>query len=74
MLKLNVFKTLETGPVVEIDIWAARSANLSYIKGQLTNVKVLDIEESIFQEKSSYFSVDKMFRNDLEEGTISSKF
>ena len=68
VLKQNVSKALETGPMVEIDFWVARTANLSYIKEQLTNEKVLDIEDTLSQEKSSYFSVYKMMRDDLEEG------
>ncbi|KAJ3051836.1 hypothetical protein HK097_007152 [Rhizophlyctis rosea] len=51
---------LNPGPMVEIDFWAAKAANLKSIHGQLTDEKIQKIGKVLEGSKSTYYPAFKM--------------
>lgn len=55
---------LNPGPMVEIDFWAAKAANLKSIHQQLTDEKILKISKVLEASKSTYYPA---FKNIFDE-------
>lgn len=55
---------LNPGPMVEIDFWAAKAANLKSIHQQLTDVKIQKISKVLEGSKSTYYPA---FKNIFDE-------
>ncbi|KAJ3096963.1 hypothetical protein HDU97_005410 [Phlyctochytrium planicorne] len=56
---------LNPGPMVEIDFWAAKSANLKSIHQQLTDEKIQKISKILELSKSTYYPAFKMIFNEV---------
>ncbi|KAJ3191413.1 hypothetical protein HK101_007802 [Irineochytrium annulatum] len=56
---------LDPGPMVEIDFWAAKAANLKSIHQQLTDEKIQKMCKVLEASKSTYFPAFKMIFNEV---------
>ncbi|KAI8900476.1 dynein heavy chain and region D6 of dynein motor-domain-containing protein [Globomyces pollinis-pini] len=69
---------LNPGPMVEIDFWTAKAANLKSIHQQLTDPKIQKISDVLKSSKSTYYPAFKMIFDEvvfaLEEASDISTF
>ena len=56
---------LNPGPIVEIDFWAAKYANLKSIHQQLTDEKIQKISQVLQASKSTYYPAFKMIFDEV---------
>lgn len=61
---------LNPGPMVEIDFWAAKAANLKSIHAQLTDVKIQKISEVLQKSKSTYYPAFQMIFDEVVFGIL----
>ncbi len=59
---------LNPGPMVEIDFWAAKCANLNSIHQQLTDEKIQKISKVLQASKSTYYPAFKMIFEEVHNG------
>jgi len=59
---------LNPGPMVEIDFWAAKAANLQSIHQQLTDPKIQKISEILDSSKSTYYPAFTMIFDEVVFG------
>lgn len=59
---------LNPGPMVEIDFWAAKAANLKSIYQQLTDEKIQKISKLLEVSKSTYYPAFKMIFDEVVAG------
>jgi dynein heavy chain len=59
---------LHPGPIVEIDFWAAKYANLKSIHQQLTDEKIQKISLVLQASKSTYYPAFKMIFDEVHYG------
>ncbi len=62
---------LNPGPMVEIDFWAAKAANLKSIHQQLADEKIQKISKVLEASKSTYYPAFKMIFNEVVHGMFS---
>ena len=61
---------LNPGPMVEIDFWAAKAANLKSIHQQLTEPKIQKISEVLLSAKSTYYPAFQLIFNEVVFGNF----
>ena len=61
---------LNPGPIVEIDFWAAKYANLKSIHQQLTDDKIQKISTVLQLSKSTYYPAFKMIFDEVHYGMM----
>lgn len=59
---------LNPGPMVEIDFWIAKAANLKSIHQQLTDPKIQRIAEVLQSNKSTYYPAFKLIFDEVVFG------
>lgn len=59
---------LNPGPIVEIDFWAAKYANLKSIHQQLADEKIQKISKVLQASKSTYYPAFKMIYDEVHYG------
>jgi dynein heavy chain len=59
---------LNPGPMVEIDFWTAKAANLTSIHQQLTDPKIQMISDALQRSNSSYYPAMRMIFEEVEFG------
>lgn len=61
---------LNPGPMVEIDFWIAKAANLKSIHQQLTDPKIQKISDVLKANKSTYYPAFQMIFDEVVFGTL----
>ncbi len=59
---------LNPGPIVEIDFWTAKYANLKSIHQQLTDEKIQKISKVLQASKSTYYPAFKAIFDEVHNG------
>lgn len=74
VIKSSSAAALEQGenpnPMVEIDFWTAKAANLKSIHQQLTDQKIQKISEVLKENKSTYYPAFKMIFDEVAFGIM----
>lgn len=61
---------LNPGPIVEIDFWAAKYANLKSIHQQLTDEKIQKISKVLQASKSTYYPAFTAIFDEVHNGIV----